>query len=116
MVDKKVTKQVKASLQENVTYLNSILPVSESFDLIQRDMIIGEKQSTFYFIDGFTKDETMLKIMTSFFALKKDDMPSNATGFSKMALPYVEVDSPVCLLTDMRLALRLTVAHIRQEE
>ena len=34
MVDKKVTKQVKASLQENVTYLNSILPVSESFDLI----------------------------------------------------------------------------------
>ena len=92
MVDKKVTKQVKASLQENVTYLNSILPVSESFDLIQRDMIIGEKQSTFYFIDGFTKDETMLKIMTSFFALKKDDMPGNATGFSKMALPYVEVD------------------------
>ena len=92
MVDKKVTKQVKASLQENVTYLNSILPVSESFDLIQRDMIIGEKQSTFYFIDGFTKDETMLKIMTSFFALKKDDMPSNATGFSKMVLPYVEVD------------------------
>ena len=93
MVDKKVTKQVKASLQENVTYLNSILPVSDSFDLIQRDMIIGEKQSTFYFIDGFTKDETMLKIMTSFFALKKDDMPSNATGFSKMALPYVEVDN-----------------------
>ena len=92
MVDKKVTKQVKASIQENVTYLNSILPVSESFDLIQRDMIIGEKQSTFYFIDGFTKDETMLKIMTSFFALKKDDMPSNATGFSKMVLPYVEVD------------------------
>ena len=89
MVDKKVTKQVKASLQENVTYLNSILPVSESFDLIQRDMIIGEKQSTFYFIDGFAKDETMLKIMTSFFALKKDDMP---TGFSKMVLPYVEVD------------------------
>ena len=91
MVDKKVTKQVKASLQENVTYLNSILPVSESFDLIQRDMIIGEKQSTFYFIDGFTKDETMLKIMTSFLALKKDDMPSNATGFSKMALPEVDI-------------------------
>lgn len=102
MVDKKVTKQVKASLQENVTYLNSILPVSESFDLIQRDMIIGEKQSTFYFIDGFTKDETMLKIMTSFFALKKDDMPSNATGFSKMALPYVEVD----LIVDFDMIIR----------
>ncbi len=92
MVEKNVVKQVETSLQENVAYLNSVLPVGESFDLIQRDMIIGERQSTFYFIDGFTKDETMLKIMTSFFALKKEDMPNNATGFSKMAVPYVEVD------------------------
>lgn len=83
MVDKKVTKQVKASIQENVTYLNSILPVSESFDLIQRDMIIGEKQSTFYFIDGFTKDETMLKIMTSFFALKKMICQVMQPGFQR---------------------------------
>lgn len=92
MVEQKVTRQVEASLRENVLYLNQILPVGESFDLIQRDIIIGERKSTFYFIDGFTKDETMLKIMTSFFALKKDDMPSNATGFSKLVLPYVEVD------------------------
>lgn len=92
MAEQKVTRQVEASLQENVSYLNQILPVGESFDLIQRDIIIGERKSTFYFIDGFTKDETMLKIMTSFFALKKDDMPSNATGFSKLVLPYVEVD------------------------
>lgn len=92
MVNKSVTRQVTGSLEENVTYLNSILPVKESFDLVQRDIIIGEKKSTFYFIDGFTKDETMLKIMTSFFALKKDDMPSSATGFSKLVVPYVEVD------------------------
>ena len=102
MVEQKVTKQVVASLQENVSYLNQILPVRESFDLIQRDIIIGERKSTFYFIDGFTKDETMLKIMTSFFALKKDDMPSSATGFSKLVLPYVEVD----ILADFDMIIR----------
>lgn len=102
MVEQKVTKQVEASLQENVSYLNQILPVRESFDLIQRDIIIGERKSTFYFIDGFTKDETMLKIMTSFFALKKDDMPSSATGFSKLVLPYVEVD----ILADFDMIIR----------
>lgn len=85
-------KSIYGTLEENVSYMNSILPVKESFDIIQRDLIIGEKKSTFYFIDGFTKDETMQKIMSGFFALKKDDMPVTATGFSKMALPYVEVD------------------------
>lgn len=85
-------KKISASLDENVEYLNGILPVKDSFDVIQRDMIIGERKSSFYFIDGFTKDETMLKIMTSFFAVKKEDMPQNATGFSKMIVPYVEVD------------------------
>lgn len=80
------------SLKANVDYINTILPVKESFDVIQRDIIIGERQSTFYFIDGFTKDDTMQKLMSSFFMIKKDDMPSTATGFSKMAVSYVEVD------------------------
>ena len=85
-------KTIFATLEENVSYMNSILPIKESFDLLQRDIIIGEKKCTFYFIDGFTKDESMQKLMTSFFAIKKEDMPSTATGFAKMALPYVEVD------------------------
>ena len=90
------------SIEENISYMNCILPVKESFDLIQRDIIIGERKATFYFIDGMTKDETMQKIMSGFFALKKDDMPSNATGFSKMALPYVEVD----VIADFDLIIR----------
>ena len=80
------------SLKANVDYINNILPVKDSFDLIQRDIVIGEKQSTFFFIDGFTKDDTMQKLMSSFFMIKKEDMPSTATGFSKMAVSYVEVD------------------------
>ena len=84
--------KVFGSLKANVDYINALLPAKESYDLIQRDIIIGERQSTFYFIDGFTKDETMQKLMSAFFAIKKDDMPSTATGFSKMAVSYVEVD------------------------
>lgn len=85
-------KTIFPTLQENIDYMNTMLPIQESFDLIRRDIIIGERKSSFYFIDGFTKDETMVKIMSAFFAIKKEDMPSNATGFSKLALPYGEVD------------------------
>lgn len=85
-------KSISRSLEDNVQYLSNVLPVAESFDVIQRDIIIGEKKSTFYFIDGFMKDETMLKIMTSFFALAPKDMPATATQFSQTIIPYVEVD------------------------
>lgn len=80
------------SLKANVDYINTVLPIKESFDLLQREVVIGERQCTFFFIDGFTKDETMQKLMASFFMIKKEDMPSTATGFSKMAVSYVEVD------------------------
>lgn len=85
-------RKVYDTLKENVEYINSVLPIKESFDLLQRDIVIGERQCSFFFIDGFTKDETMQKLMASFFAIKKEDMPSTATGFSKMAVSYVEVD------------------------
>ena len=84
--------KVVASREENVSYMNRILPVQQSFDLIQRDIYVGERPATFYFIDGFTKDDTMQKLMASFLAVQKEDMPSTATGFAKMIVSYVEVD------------------------
>lgn len=72
--------------------MNQMLPVEDSFDIIQRDIQIGGKNATFYFIDGFTKDESMLKIMDSFFSIKAEEMPEDATAFAATCIPYVEVD------------------------
>lgn len=88
----KISKKVTASFEENIAYMDKILPVKESFDIIRRDMIVGERKATFYFIDGFTKDETMLKIMDSFFRLTPKDMSEDATTFARTRIPYVEVD------------------------
>ena len=75
-----------------VDYMNQMLPVEDSFDIVQRDIQIGGKDATFYFIDGFTKDESMLKIMDSFFNIKEEDMPKDAAAFATTCIPYVEVD------------------------
>ena len=72
--------------------MNQMLPVEDSFDIVQRDIQIGGKDATFYFIDGFTKDESMLKIMDSFFNIKEGDMPEDAAAFATTCIPYVEVD------------------------
>lgn len=88
----KDTKKVSGSFKENIEYMNKVLPVKESFDVIQKDMVIGGKEASFYFIDGFTKDEAMVKIMSSFFSVKEEAMPKDATAFSRQCIPYVEVD------------------------
>ena len=85
-------KKVTASREENASYMNQILPVKDSFDIIQRDIMIGDRMASFYFIDGFTKDEVMLKLMESLIKVKEEDMPADATQFSRMCIPYVEVD------------------------
>ena len=85
-------RKVTASREENAAYMNQVLPVQDSFDIIQRDMLIGGRMASFYFIDGFTKDEVMLKIMDSLFKVTQENMPADATQFSRECIPYVEVD------------------------
>ena len=88
----KESRKLSASFEENIRYMNEILPVKESFDIIRRDMVIGGKASVFYYIDGFIKDEVMLKIMDSFLSVTEEDMPDDAEGFIRKQVPYVEVD------------------------
>ena len=84
--------KVFSKRDKNVDYMNQMLPVEDSFDIVQRDIQIGGKDAAFYFIDGFTKDESMLKIMDSFFNIKEEDMPKDAAAFATTCIPYVEVD------------------------
>ncbi len=88
----KIQGQTGTSFTRNTQHMDEILPIDESFDIIRRDIVIANRQAAFYFIDGFTKDETMLKILDALFKLKPDELPEDATEFAKYFIPYVEVD------------------------
>lgn len=80
------------TLKENRSFMNQILPIKESFDLIERDFQIGGRMAAFYFVDGMIKDETMVKIMDKLFQIQEKDMPSSVTEFVQKYIAYVEVD------------------------
>ena len=94
MVEKNERK-VSASFEENIRYMNTVLPVAKSFDIIRRDLMIGGKASVFYYIDGFVKDEAMLKIMDSFLSVTEQNMSVDGECFIQEHVPYVEVDLAV---------------------
>lgn len=77
---------------QNKKDLKKALRIDDSFDLIVKDTVIGEKNACFFFVDGFTKDEVMQKLLSGFIALKASDLPATAEEFSAKQLPYIEVD------------------------
>lgn len=83
---------VSRKLGDNVQNLGQILPIGQSFDLLQRNIMIGEKKSSFYFINGFTKDDTLQKIMNFLFDIKPEDLPEDAEGFIESCIPYEQVE------------------------
>lgn len=85
-------EKVKNQLNDNIQYLNEILKVQINFDLVYRVLNIGGKEACLYFIDGFLKDETMMKLLLSFAGIKDADMPTDAHEMSKKKIPYGEVD------------------------
>lgn len=84
--------RIVSSKKENMGYMDGLFSVEESFDIIKRELIIGGKESVFYFIDGFMKDEAMLKIMDSFFSVQEDAMPQNADEFIRTQVSYAETE------------------------
>lgn len=79
------------SLSENVERLKQVLQADKNFDIVYRTFTIAGRKAALFFVDGFTKDEVLLKMMQSWWSVKEEDMPEDAYGFSKKYLPYGEI-------------------------
>ncbi|MCD7763181.1 MAG: spore germination protein [Lachnospiraceae bacterium] len=79
-------------LWQNVAGMKQVLPVDESFDLIQRDIRIGGRDASFYFVDGMLNDEALLKILDSILKITPEEMPEDADQLIKK-FPYSEVET-----------------------
>ena len=79
------------NLADNMDYLHKKLNVASNFDVVYRVIHVGGRDGCLYFIDGFTKDDTILRILQGFSSLKAEDMPQDVHEFSKEYLPYGEI-------------------------
>ncbi len=64
------------------------LRVTESFDMIERHLTVAGEDYCFFYVDGFTKDAEMLRIMQYLLSLKEK---KSADELIKI-MPYVEVE------------------------
>ena len=81
------SQQVWGNVKQNEAMMSALLPIKESFDLICRELQIGEREAAFYFVDGMIKDEAMVKILGQLLGITKEKMPEDAPGFSRCCMP-----------------------------
>ncbi len=79
--------------KDDVRFLNEKLAVDKSFDIVTREIEIGGRKASFYFIDGFCKDEVIQKLLEYFMDFKEQDMPASAADMIKQAVPHIEVSA-----------------------
>ncbi len=78
----------------NKKTMDSILQIDKSFDLICKDLLIGGKDASLYFIDGFVKDEVMEKILEMLTGVNREDIKQlkGPDEFAAKFVTYVETD------------------------
>lgn len=86
--------KVSQNIETTKKYIHDTLPMNKSFDLIEREFIMGGVKTYMYFIDGFAKDGILSKMIVFLLGLTPEKMKSvkNASEFAANFIPYVETD------------------------
>ncbi len=82
----------KTDFQNTFNRFKKLLRTEDSFDVLYKEFLIGGRESVYFFINGFVKDDLMQKLTASFVSIKKENMPSNSEEFSKEYLSHMEVE------------------------
>lgn len=85
-------REITKSLEKNMHILQEKLEIGKSFDLVERKLKVAEKDACLYFVDGFIKDEVMVKLMEFFQSLKPEVLTEDRNTLSDTFVPYVEVE------------------------
>lgn len=87
MENREIGKNLYTSYGENIKVIRDMLRVDESFDIIERHLAVCSRDMCFFYIDGFTKDAEMQRIMQTLLGLSE---PMSARS-CELRLPYVEI-------------------------
>ncbi len=71
--------------------IRTLLNTEENFDMLEREIVLGDRKAVFFMVDGFLKGEIMEKIMEFFYSLTPEDVPENYEDFVRKCTPYGDI-------------------------
>ena len=83
---------ISDNLQMNVEKIDKLLYVEQSFDLLKRELTVGNRKAVMYYINGFCDSDMIQKIEEFFCKLRADEIPDTPERFVRDKIPYVQID------------------------
>ncbi|MCM1193666.1 MAG: spore germination protein [Butyrivibrio sp.] len=85
--------KLSTKLDENIEYLRQTLPLESSFDLMTRDLLLGETRAYFLGVNGFCKTEILQQIFSDLQnpLYMKDEAIKNIECYVTTRLGYAQV-------------------------
>lgn len=80
-----------SSYLENKNTLKTMLRSDDSFDVIERNIILGGKSAVIFYVNGLVKDAVMEKILEFMLKNASPKNLSSASAFAETTVPYVEI-------------------------
>jgi stage V sporulation protein AF len=84
-------QKFSSSLADNTEAVRARLNIPLNFDILTRDIVIGGRNASFFFIDGFVQEDMVEKLMQFFYSLKAEDL-ADADTFLSHGMPYTEAE------------------------
>lgn len=75
-----------------LSYFYKELPIGESFDLLERKLVIGGRKATLFFVDGLTDGELMQRVIEGLLRIQPGEMEGMTTSqqFISRHLPFLD--------------------------
>ncbi len=79
---------LSSNLNETIQSVKNQLAIDKSFDIVGRDITVGNKNAYLVFIDGFAKDQILLFILERLQNLKEEEISVDTIkSLFKLILP-----------------------------
>ncbi len=81
--------------KEYVNFFRKTLTIGESFDVGERNLVIGGKEAYIYYIDGMIQSDVLERIISVLIGVNKHDMEQrrDAEDFIKHHMPYGQIST-----------------------
>ena len=90
----KTAKTAKTAFEGYLAIFRKELPIGESFDLLERKLIIGGRRASFFFVDGLHDSDKALHLFKYLLAVRTESMTGiiSSEEFLERNLPFMEAE------------------------
>src|SRR5690606_24534110 len=81
-------------ISENLEALRKLLGIGVTYDILEREIVVGGRQAALVFVDGFIKDKVTLDIIAALQHVERAELaPQAIKKLLSSTLPYFEVET-----------------------